>query len=254
MKIGIDVVWLTAVFLAAVRLGPLFVLAPVFGAVNIPVRVRVFLSLALAATLAGQIDLQAAAIPTTVGGLIGAAMVELVVGMAFAFGLFAAFGAFLFGGRILDIQIGFGVASLIDPATRSQAPLLGTALNLLAVVVFFAVDGHHMIIRALSWSLERLPPGRSLGELEATAVGAQFGVMFAYGLLIVAPAVFALLLLDVALAVMARTMPQMNVFIVAMPLKVVVGLLVLALSVRHMQPAMNRIFESVPLYWQRLLA
>jgi flagellar biosynthetic protein FliR len=78
--------------------------------------------------------------------------------------------------------------------------------------------------------------------------------MFAYGLLIVAPAVFALLLLDVALAVMARTMPQMNVFIVAMPLKVVVGLLVLALSMRHMQPAMNRIFESVPLYWQRLLA
>jgi flagellar biosynthetic protein FliR len=253
VKIGIDVVWLTAVFLAAVRLGPLFVLAPVFGAVNIPVRVRVFLSLALAATLAAQIDLQAAAVPTTVGGLIGAAMVELVVGMALAFGLFAAFGAFLLGGRILDIQIGFGVASLIDPATRSQAPLLGTVLNLLALVVFFAVDGHHMIIRALAWSLERFPPGRSLGELEATAVSAQFGVMFAYGLLIVAPAVFALLLLDVALAVMARTMPQMNVFIVAMPLKVVVGLLVLALSVRHMQPAMNRIFESVPLYWQRLL-
>jgi flagellar biosynthetic protein FliR len=254
VKIGIDVVWLTAVFLAAVRLGPLFVLAPVFGAVNIPVRVRIFLSLALAATLATQVDLQAAAMPTTAGSLIAAAMVELVIGAAFAFGLFAAFGAFLFGGRILDIQIGFGVATLIDPATRSQAPLLGTALNLLAVVVFFAVDGHHMIIRALAWSLERLPPGRSLGELEATAVGAQFGVMFAYGLLIVAPAVFSLLLLDVALAVMARTMPQMNVFIVAMPLKVVVGLLVLALSMRHMQPAMNRIFESVPLYWQRLLA
>lgn len=254
MNIGIDTVWVAAVFLAAVRLGPLFVMAPVFGAVNIPVRIRIFLTLALAATLAGQIDMQAIAIAPTAGGLIGAAMVELVVGMALAFGLFAAFGAFLFGGRILDIQIGFGVASLIDPATRSQAPLLGTALNLLAVVVFFAVDGHHMIIRALAWSLERLPPGRSLGELEATAVSAQFGVMFAYGLLIVAPAVFALLLLDVALAVMARTMPQMNIFIVAMPLKVVVGLLVLALSVRHMLPAMNRIFESVPVYWQRLLA
>ena len=121
------------------------------------------------------------------------------------------------------------------------------------MAVFFAVDGHHAVVRAVAWSLQRLPPGASIEKLEPAAVAAQFGVMFAYGLVLVAPAMFALLLLDVALAVVARTMPQMNIFIVAMPLKVVVGLLMLALTVRYMLPAMTKVFDSVPQYWERLL-
>jgi flagellar biosynthetic protein FliR len=84
------------------------------------------------------------------------------------------------------------------------------------------------------------------------AIVAQFGAVFAYGLTLVAPAVFALLLLDVALAIAARTMPQMNVFIVSMPLKVFVGLLVLAISSSYLLPAMQRVFESIPRYWERL--
>ena len=253
MTIGLDLAALAVVFLIALRIGPLFVLAPVFGAVAIPVRVRVFLALSFAIVLAAALG----PVPLTSlapAQLMVAAAGELLLGIAFAFGMFAAFGAFLFGGRVLDLQIGFGVAALIDPATRNQSPLLGTALNLLAVVVFFAVDGHHAVLRALAWSLERLPPGAPLQSFDAGAIAAQFGVMFAYGLMLVAPAVFALLLLDVALAVVARTMPQMNIFIVAMPLKIVVGLAVLALSVRHMLPAMTKVFDSVPRYWERLLA
>ena len=146
-----------------------------------------------------------------------------MIGAALAFGLFAAFGAFLFGGRLIDSQIGFAVANLIDPITRAQGPLIGTVLNLTAIAVFLAVDGHHLIIRGLADSLARFPPGQPITELGVTAVTAQFGVVFAYGLMLVAPAVFALLLLDVALAVVARTMPQMNIFIVSLPLKVFVG-------------------------------
>ena len=253
MTIGLDLAALAVVFLIALRIGPLFVLAPVFGAVAIPLRVRVFLALSFALVLAAAIKPPPLA-SLDPAALIVAAAGEMLLGIAFAFGMFAAFGAFLFGGRVLDLQIGFGVASLIDPATRNQSPLLGTALNLLAVAVFFAVDAHHAVLRGLAWSLERLPPGAPLQALDGGAIAAQFGVMFAYGLMLVAPAVFALLLLDVALAVVARTMPQMNVFIVAMPLKIVVGLLVLALSVRHMLPAMMKVFDSVPRYWERLLS
>ena len=253
MTIGFDLVAMVTVFLVALRVGPLFVLAPVFGAATIPLRVRIALALGLALLLAAAVEPKAGGLALNPGALMAAAATELVLGVALAFGMFAAFGAFLFGGRILDIQIGFGIASVIDPATRTQSPLLGTALNLLAVVVFFAVDAHHALVRALAWSLQHLPPGASIANLDPTAISAQFGVMFAYGLVLVAPAVFALLLLDVALAVVARTMPQMNIFIVAMPLKVVVGLLVLALTVRHMLPVMTRVFDSVPRYWERLL-
>jgi flagellar biosynthesis protein FliR len=254
MSFGIDLAALTVVFLIALRVGPLFVLAPVFGAITVPLRVRLFLALGFALTLAAALETRPDALAPGVGALIAAAATEAVLGIALAFGMFAAFGAFLFGGRVLDIQIGFGIATLIDPATRNQSPLIGTALNLLAVAVFFAVDAHHAVVRALAWSLQHRPPGSSIATLDVSAIGAQFGVMFASGLLLVAPAVFALLLLDVALAVVARTMPQMNVFIVAMPLKIFVGLLMLALTVQHMLPAMMKVFESVPRFWERLLA
>ncbi len=252
MRIAFDSAWIAAVLLVSIRIGPMLILTPVLGSTEIPVRVRVLFALALSAMVVAstratwEIDL------TSGAALVSAAIVELMIGAALAFGLLAAFAAFLFGGRLLDLQVGFGVASLIDPTTRGQAPLLGTLLNLVAIAVFFAADGHHVLIRGLAQSLDRFPPGTSLSSLQIDALVAQFGVVFAYGLAIVAPAVFALLLLDVAMAVATRTMPQMNVFIVSMPLKVVVGLLVLALSARYLLPAMQRIFETIPRYWDRL--
>jgi len=254
MKIGIDPLWIVAVLLVAIRIGPLFILAPLFGSRETPVRVRVLFALALAAMLVAgglpalNVDL------SSFGSVVAAAVVEVVFGAAFAFGLLAMFAAFMFAGRLVDLQIGFGVANLIDPVSRRQAPLLGTALNSLAILVFFAVDGHHLILRGLAYSLEKFPPGSPLTQINATAIFAQFGLIFSYGLMLVAPAVFALLLLDLAFALISRTMPQMNVFIVSMPLKVVVGLLVLAISMRYWQPAMRKLFESVPSYWDRLLA
>jgi flagellar biosynthesis protein FliR len=252
MRLAFDSAWIAAVLLVSIRLGPMLILAPVLGSTAIPVRARVLFALALSAMVVAstrtvwQLDL------TSCAALVSAALAELVIGAALAFGLLAAFAAFLFGGRLLDLQIGFGVASLIDPSTRGQAPLVGTLLNLVATAVFFAADGHHVLIRGVARSLDRFPPGTSLSSLQVDALVAQFGVVFAYGLAIVAPAVFALLLLDVAMAVATRTMPQMNVFVVSMPLKIVVGLLVLALSTRYLLPGMQRIFETIPRYWDAL--
>ena len=253
MSVIADPLWLSAVFLVTLRMGPLFVMAPVFGSSNIPVRLRIFMVLAFAAALVSATGTASVAPLASAGALMAAAASELVIGVALVFGVFAAFGAFLFGGRMLDIQIGFGVANVFDPITRSQGPLLGTALNLLAVVVFFALDGHHQLVRGVADSLTRFPPGRTLTDLAPAAVVAQFGLVFAYGLMIVSPAVIALLLLDVGMTIAARTMPQMNLFVVAMPLKVVVGVLMLGLSMQYLAPAMRRIFDSIDLYWQRLL-
>lgn len=253
MQIGADPLWLTALLLLALRLGPLFVLAPVFGAADVPVRLRVLLGFAFALMLlaAGP---PLAALPDGLdapGALLEAAAGELMIGAALAFGLACVFGAFQFGGRLLDLQIGFGVATLFDPTTRTQAPLIGTALNLLALTVFFTIDGHHMIVRAVAESVERIPPGAAApSQLDVQVLVAQFGTMFTHGLAAVAPAVFALLLLDVALAVVARTMPQMNIFIVAMPLKVVVGLAMLALSLGTLAPLLQRVFAGLPVYWR----
>lgn len=242
------------VFLISIRLGAIFAMAPVFGSVKVPIRFRVLLVFALSTTLAIALGVKHVGLPTTAGGIILAAASELVVGALLAFGLFTAFGAFVLGGRIVDIQIGFGVANIYDPITRSQVPLLGSMLELVALMVFFSLDGHHMIIRGLAFSLEKLPPGMILSELDPGVIVAQFGAMFTYALVIVAPVMFSLLLLDVGLAVISRTMPQINIFFVSAPLKVFVGLSVLALSVRYMGDAMRHIFELIFIYWQRLLA
>jgi flagellar biosynthetic protein FliR len=252
MRLAFDSAWIAAVLLVSIRLGPLMILTPVLGSADIPVRARVLLALALSALTVSAMSRTWTIDISSASALIDAAAVELLIGGALAFGLLAAFAAFSFGGRLLDLQIGFGVASLIDPSTRGQAPLLGTLLSLVAIAVFFAADGHHVLLRGFVQSLDRVPPGTSWSSLPIEAIVVQFGAVFAYGLTIVAPAVFALLLLDVALALAARTMPQMNVFIVSMPLKVVVGLLMLALSSSYLLPAMQRVFDSIPRYWERL--
>lgn len=253
MRIETDMGGIVAMLLMSIRTSAALVLTPVFSSLQWPLRMRVLFVLALCALMAASLHVSPVAQPWSLGAMLSAALAEVVLGSVLAFGLFAGFGALALGGRIMDLQIGFGIATLIDPATRAQAPLMGTFLQLLAVLVFFAIDGHHWLIRGLAFSFTHLPPGTGLSEMRLDVVVAQFGLMFVYALAVVAPIVFAIFLLDVGLAVMARTMPQVNVFIVSMPLKIFVGLLTFAASLHYVRPLMERIFTSIFSYWQKFL-
>lgn len=253
MLFKLDIAAVMTVFLVTVRFAALFLLTPLFAVAQIPVRVRVLFLLALAFVMVAGLGTVQVATPLSMAELLRAVFNELIVGAALAFGVFAAFAAFLFGGRILDFQMGFGVANLIDPATNTQGPLLGTALNMMAVIIFFLLNGHHMMIRGLAYSLEKIPPGAPVRALSLEAIVSQFGVMFIYGLAVVAPAVFTLLLLDVGMAVAARTMPQVNMFIIGFPLKIFMGLVMLALSLNYMGPLLEKIYASIFHYWQQVI-
>ncbi len=253
MQLHVESAWIAAVLLVSIRFGTVFVMAPVFGSVQLPAHVRVFLVLALSATIVSASNIQLVEAPTQIGDLVVAAIGELIIGSVFAFGLFAGFAAFLFGGRLLDMQMGFAVANLVDPATRNQSPLIGTGLNLLAVFVFFAIDGHHLIIKGLAYSLEKFPPGAPISDLNFGPIIAMFGSIFTFGFALVAPVVFCLFLIDVGMAVVSRTMPQVNVFFLAISVKIIVGLTILALSIKFMAPLMSRIFLSIFSYWEAVL-
>lgn len=253
MSVHIDLALIVGVLLCAIRLGVLFALTPLMGGGAIPARIRVMLVLALSTLMVLGTGAQPVIQPTSVEILMVLAVRELVMGALLAFPLLCIFGAFMFAGRVLDMQIGFSVANLIDPVTRSQSPLLGTALHMMALVVFFAVDGHHVIVRMLAASFKQHGLGAPLSELNVEMIASQFGMVFVWGVMLVAPVIFVLLLLDVAIAFMSRTMPQMNVFIVAIPLKIVVGLLTLALTVSVMGGALQKAFHSVFKYWQYIL-
>jgi flagellar biosynthetic protein FliR len=253
MTVTVETAWILSVALVAIRFAAALALTPVFGSANVPARFRVLLILALSAVVVSGMGVEAARAPVSLPAFLGAAASEAILGAALAFGIFTAFAVFLLAGRIMDIQLGFGVATLIDPTNRSQSPLLGTFLNLMAVALFFAIDGHHLLVRGLVFSLQQAPPGTSLSELDPGAIVAQFGGMFVYATALSAPVLLTILLIDVVLAVIARTMPQVNIFIVSLPLKIFVGLLVLAISLRYMGPLVARIFEGLFDYWHQLL-
>ena len=253
MRISLDVAWLLTTALVALRLGVTLVLTPLLAFGGVPARFRVILVLALAALLVAATGTRAAGDVHDVAAFAGMAAAEAVLGALLAFGVLAAFAAFQLAGRLLDLQLGFGVATLIDPATRGHAPLLGTLLWMAGVALFFAVDGHHALLGAFALSLHAAPPGRPLGELGLAPVMAQFGLMFSFALALAAPAVIVLLLVDTVVAVMARTMPQMNIFFVSLPLKILVGLAVLAVSVGYIGPVARRCFESIFAMWESVL-
>lgn len=253
MNITTDVQWLTAVILASIRVGAVFLFTPILAVTQAPIRFRIFFVLGLSAILVSSLAVSSVKVPANISELLYFALQELVTGGVMAFGLLTAFAAFLLGGRILDFQMGFGVASLIDPSTNTQSAMMGVVLNMIAVMAFFMVDGHHMVLRGLAYSFEKIPLGTGLSEISVDVIVKQFGYMFVFAVMAVAPALFAILLLDVGLAVMARTMPQVNIFFVSMPLKIFIGLLMTAISMRYIWPLMAKVFKSVFVFWNEVL-
>lgn len=245
--------WAFAVLLIATRLAVLFIAAPVFGNVPVPTRAKFILIFALAAGLAGTVS-----VPTMqglqLGWLASVMFSELIIGAAMASALFAGFGAFHFGGRLLDFQSGYGIAGLVDIATRNNAPLLGSIFSMLAVLIFFTVDGHLAMLKVLQLSFTRLPIGAGLANLDIGALIAYFGSCFVFGFALVAPVVLCLFLVDIGMAFMSRTMPQMNVFVMSLGLKVLVGWVVLAMVVPFSGGLVRSVFESIFNAWSQVLA
>lgn len=225
--------WLAGVALASVRIGvALFALYP-FSMLRVPRLARALLALGLGACIVlaePMPTLPAAAVDA--GWLAMAALREAVIGLALAFGLVVAFAAFALGGRLLDYQVGFGMAEIVDPASHARMPLFGFLLQMLGAAVFFALDGHHGVLRALAASWVSLPPGvPGWGEQPLQVVG-SFAGAFAFGLAVVAPVVALLALIDAGLAVLSRALPQTNMLMMSMGLKALAAIAALALSMR----------------------
>jgi len=253
MVADIDPRWLASVSLVSLRVGVLFLLAPVLAGLGRMVTIRVLLTLALSATfVSGAVALPA--VRVDMGNLVAAAVAELVTGGVLAFGVFAAFGAFALAGKILDVQSGFGIGSVYDPVTRAGAPLFATLLDMGAVVMFFGMDAHHALMRGIAFSLQQVPPGTGLDAIPLDAVTRQFGLMFSLGVALMVPVLAVLLLVELGLAVVSRVLPQMNVIMVMVPAQVAAGLVVLALTITTLEAPMAKVFASIFTYWERALA
>lgn len=246
--------WLSTVVLLALRLAAVFMMTPILYAISMPVTVRVFVVLGLSVALAS--GMPATSLPiATAGAFIEAAAAEIALGATLGLGILLAFGAFTVAGHLLDVQIGFGIAQVFDPVSQRQLPILTSAFNQLAVLVFFLVDGHHALLRGISYSLERFPLGGAWMVSDAAgAVLRQVGGLFSLGFALAAPVAFCILLLELALGVVSRNLPQMNMFAIGIPIKIVVGLAALSLWFAGMGAVMNRIYASIYQTWDQVFS
>ena len=244
--------WGFGALLASIRVGMLFVNTPVMGNVPIPRTAKVVLIVGLGAGFATQLNI--GSIDTIdLSWLVGAVITEMLIGAAMASALLTGFAAFNFGGRLLDFQIGFGIAGLVDIATRNNMPLIGSMFSMVAVLIFFAIDAHLAMLKVVQLSYVALPIGGSIFSLNLGSLISYFGACFAFGFMVVAPVVLCLFLIDIGMAFMSRTMPQMNVFVMSLALKVIVGLIVLAISFPFAGSIIRRIFDSIFEAWNQLL-
>ncbi len=240
-----------AFVLLATRFGALLLMSPPIGGGAVPTPVRVAVVVALAACFSPL------APPPAHGWdlwhIVSALAGEVALGSTMALGLNLAFAAFSVGARILDTQIGFGIGQVFNPLTRQQAPILTGVFAQLALVLFFSSDAPEGVLRGVVLSIQAYPPGSawSLDSAFMPVVG-QVAGLFALGFAMVAPVVFCLLLVEMGLGVISRSLPQMNMFAMGIPIKVVVGLTALAIWTAGSLGLMLRTHAAVFRGWEAM--
>jgi len=246
--------WLQATLLLSLRIGATFAMTPVFHSASLPATMRLLLVLGLSVALAGGL---ASPLPAFMhsGEFVAAALSELALGATLGLGVLLAFGAFRTAGQLLDVQLGFGMAQMLDPVTQRPIPILTSAFEALAVLVFFLVDGHHALLRGIRYSVECFPIGASWPLSSWTApMLHQVAGLFTLGFALAAPVVFCVLLVEAALGVIGRNLPQMNTFAVGASLKIAVGLVALSLWAPALGGLMTRSYAGIVDAWDAAFA
>jgi len=237
---------LALIALLGARVGGLLLIAPALSGRPVPMMVRTALLVLLTMVL----------LPASAGAAAGGAvprvtaatlLCETLIGMALGLGAAVFVGAAEAAGDLISVQMGLSAAAVLDPVTQQSTPTLASFTRLFATALLFAVGGHLAMIGALASSVDLLPVG---GEIDAAdglrAMVMLGGELFVLGLRFAAPVAAALLVSNVALGILARTMPQLNALIVAFPVQIGLGLFPLGVAL----PYVAAPFASWPLSYE----
>lgn len=231
-----------------VRLSGLLLIAPVFSARTIPVIVRgglllLLLVVLLPAALAHSVEVPRIT-PTTVGS-------ELLIGFALGIGAAVFIAAAEVAGDALAFQMGLSSANVLDPLTHQSMPSLGQFMQLLALTLLVTTDGHLLMLRALVASVVAVPVGVEIQMTEGLHELALLGgILFSLGVRFAAPVIAVVLISNVALGILGRVAPQLNILMVTFPVQTGVGIFTLALVI----PLLATYFLSWPVEYESLLS
>lgn len=254
----INTAYFTALILVSLRLIAFFIIVPVFFPNGTPQITKITLSLIMAYILMPGIDFS---IVNTVAGMIPFVLLcmnEVIAGLTLGFITNLCFMSVRFAGNIMDIQIGFSMMTQYDPTSNSNTTLLEHLLYWFGLVVFLLIDGHHMLIRALVDSFNTIKLGQFyLAQNSINSIMNAFVEYFDIGLKIAIPIVLILIIADLTMGLVARTVPQLNIMILNLPIKILVGMAAFSLalpiflkiitnSFYHLPDIINSFYHTLP--------
>lgn len=235
-------------FFIFLRVGAILFFVPIFSSRTIPIQVKVALSLIISLSLFSLLahpnyNLSGIDEPVT---LTLAIIKEIMLGITIGFAARLVFAAIELGGQVMGFQMGYGMVNLLDPISETQVSIMTQWTNLMAIMIFLIINAHHWFIRALIKSFELIPiAGSQISTPLTENLVYMTGNIFVIALKIAAPIIAAILFTNTALALVARTVPQINVFIIGFPLQIAMGLLILILTLPFLVGYISGLFQGL---------
>ncbi len=235
--------WIVAFFFPLARVLALLVAAPPFNNPAVTVRVKLLLGLAITIAIAPTLQQIPVAEPASGMGLLILAQ-QIVIGFAMGFSMRLVFSAVDMAGMMISNQMGLGFATAYDPQSASQTPVISEFLGVLALLIFMAINGHLMVIATLGKSFAVLPIGAGAAASSTWLnIANAGGIIFSSGVLLALPLVVAMLITNIALGILVRVAPQLNLLAIGFPVTILLGFSSLLLSLSYLSMPIQEMFE-----------
>jgi len=243
---NIDLAQFQMFLLVFIRVGAIMMTAPILGRKNIPVVFKAGLAVSVSIILLPILKLEpfpyfSEAIPFSIG-----IASEIMLGIIIGLSVNIIFAGIQLAGQLTGYQMGFAIANVMDPLTGRQSSIFAGLLNIVALLLFLVFNAHHWFLRSLAESFKLVPlfTFQISGSLAENFI--RIGTnMFIVAIKVAAPVMAALLLTSVALGIVARTVPRMNIFLVAMPLKIVLGIMFISFSLPYLASFLKYTFNGI---------
>jgi flagellar biosynthetic protein FliR len=237
-------IWIASLLWPLTRILGLIAAAPLFGNSSFPARAKVGLGIALAMIIAPTIPVLPATNPMSLAGFL-ILIQELLLGLAMGFAMRIVFAAVEMAGEAISLTMGLGFASFFDPMTKGRSSSVSQFLVLIATMAFLSVDGHLLLISVLAESFVSMPiSGSPMSGAAPYQLTSWAGHIFSTGLHLALPMLGALLLVNVALGILTRAAPQLNIFGIGFPISLGSGFLVIALVLPYLSGPLQTLFNQ----------
>jgi len=231
-------------FLGFVRIATILCTVPVFGFNAVPNTVKAGLAFLVSLVMFPVIETGGFLVPVDLWPFMLMVLKEVIVGLIIGLSTAFFFIGIQMAGELIGLEMGFGIVNVLDPISGQQVSIMGQFKYVLSLLLFLMIDGHHFFLQAIKATYDVIPIGGAvLSKMVTGKIIEMSGKIFIIALKIGGPALAALFVTSFVMGVIARTVPQMNIFIVGFPLKISVGLLIVGLSLPLFIYVFNKFFE-----------